>query len=152
VIDYDVGYIYYSFPNTTFESTSEIYAGIALNNLPVTPSLYVYYDIDEAEGFYAVADLNYSKDLSDALSMEIGTSLAWASSNFNDFYYGRASSSLSDMKIYTGLSYALTDSVSLSGSLAYSFYPDAAASDVAEVTYNGEAANLYGGVSLSYSF
>jgi uncharacterized protein (TIGR02001 family) len=153
VLDYDVGYIYYTFPNTTFESTSEIYAGLALNNLPVTPSIYAYYDIDEAKGFYVVADLNYSKDLSEALSMEVGASLAWASSNFNEFYYGgRDSASISDVKFYTGLSYALSDSVSLSGSLAYSFFPDGAARDAAKASYNDEEANLFGSVSVSYSF
>ncbi|MGE4487988.1 MAG: TorF family putative porin [Kiritimatiellales bacterium] len=153
VIDYDLGYIYYSFPNTSLESTSEIYAGLALNNLPITPSVYAYYDIDEADSLYVVADLNYGMDLSDALSAEVGASLAWADDNFNDFYYGgRSSSSLSDMTVYAGLSYALSDSLSLGASLTYSFFPDSAASDAAEATYANEEENLFGGVSLAYSF
>jgi hypothetical protein len=152
VVDYDMGYIYYSFPNTDYESTSEVYAGLALNNLPVTPSIYTYYDVDEVNGFYSVADLNYSKDLTEALSMELGTSLAWASANFNDTYYGRDVSSLSDMKVYTGLSYAVSESVSVGASLAYSFYPDSAASGAAEDTYVNEEENLFGGVNLTYSF
>jgi outer membrane scaffolding protein for murein synthesis (MipA/OmpV family) len=125
---------------------------LALNNLAITPSVYVYYDIDEADSFYVVGDLNYSKDLSDALSMELGASIAFADEEFNDFYYGgETSDSLSDMTVYAGLSYALSDSVSLNGSLSYTYYPDSCASDAAEGSYSYDD-NIYGGVSLSYSF
>jgi len=154
-LDYDVGYIYYSFPNTTLPSTGEIYGGVALNNLIVTPSLYVYYDVDEANGFYVIGDLNYGKDLSEALSMEAGVSVAWASANFNQFYYagsGHTGSSLSDSKLYTGLSYAISESLSLSASLSYSFFPDSVAGAASDATFDGSSDNLYGGVSLAYSF
>ena len=151
-LDYDFGYIYYSFPNTTLPSTSEIYAGVALNNLPVTPSVYAYYDIDEANGFYVIGDLNYGKDLSEALSMEAGVSVAWASANFNQFYYGKTGSSLSDTQLYTGLSYALSETLSLSASLSYSFYPDSSAGAASDATFDGSSDNVYGGVSLAYSF
>ena len=151
IIDYDIGYIYYTFPNTDYSSTSELYVGIALNNLPVTPSLYVYYDIDGVDGFYAIADLNYGADLSEELSLEVGASLAWASANFNDAYYGRDASSLSDASVYAGLSYAVSDSVSIGASLACTFYPDGAAADAASDSYE-EDVNVFGGVNLTYSF
>lgn len=150
-LDYDVGYIYYSFPNTDYVSTQELYAGVALNNLPVTPSLYVYYDFKEVDGFYAVADLNYGVDLSDTLSMEVGASLGWGDSNYHEAWYGKDSSSVSDMTVYTGLSYALTESVSLNGSLSCSFYPDGALADAAEASYAHDQ-NLFGGLNVSYSF
>lgn len=151
-LDYDFGYIYYSFPNTDFLSTSEIYAGVALNNLAVTPSIYAYYDVDEVNGFYVIGDLNYGKDLSEALSMEVGASVAWASENFNEFYLGRDSSSLADMALYTGLSYALSESVSLNGSLVYSFFPDRASAVAADTLYGNEQDNLFGSVSIAYNF
>lgn len=150
-VDYDLGYIYYSFPNTGWDSTSEIYAGLALNNMVITPSLYVYYDVDEANGFYAVADLNYSTNVTEELSVEVGASMAWASSNFNNFYYGDDSSMLSDASVYAGLGFAVTESVSLSASVACSFYPDSSAADAADSAWADDV-NIYGGLSLAYSF
>ena len=151
IVDYDFGFIYYSFPNTPLASTSEIYGGVALNNMVVTPSLYVYYDVDECNGFYAVADMNYSTNMTEEVSIEIGASMAWASSNFNSFYYGDSSSMLSDASVYTGVGYAVTESVSVSASLAASFYLDSSASDAADSAYQDDV-NLYGGLSLAYTF
>jgi hypothetical protein len=151
IFDYDVGYIYYSFPNTDFDSTAELYVGVALNNLAITPSVYAYYDFDEADGFYVIGDLNYGTDITEALSMEVGASLAWASEDFNEFYHGRETDSVSDMTVYTGLSYALTDKLSLSGSLNYTFFPDSGAKDAAKDSYSYDS-NIYGGVSLAYAF
>jgi uncharacterized protein (TIGR02001 family) len=151
IFDYDVGYIYYSFPNTDYVSSQEIYAGVALNNLVVTPSLYVYYDFQEVDGFYAIADVNYGKDLSEELSMELGASLGFGDSNYHDFWYGKDAAGISDMSLYAGLSYALSDSLSLNASLTYTFFPDGALADAAEDAY-AQDQNIWGGVSLAYSF
>lgn len=151
VVDYDVGVIYYTFPNTALDNTQEIYVGLALNNLPVTPSIYAYFDVHEADGFYAVADLNYGKELSDALSMELGASAAYGDKNYHNFYYGKNKGGLSDMSVYAGLSYALTENLSLNGLLACTFYPDGAMADTAENVYVHDQ-NLFGGVNLAFGF
>lgn len=153
IVDFDLGYIYYNFPNSGGGAdTSEIYAGLALNNLPVTPSVYVYYDLDEVGGIYVVGDLNYSKDLSEALSMEVGASLAWADTEYQEGYYGgRDSSSLADGKIYAGLNYALSENLSAGVSIAYSYAADGSLrNDAADAGVDDE--NVVGGLNLAYSF
>jgi len=151
VLDYDVGYIHYSFPDTDWEATQELYVGLALNNLVVTPSVYVYYDFQDVDGFYILADLNYGKDLSDNLSMEVGASAGVGDSDYNEHWYGKDRAAVSDVNIYTGLSYAFNEHVSLNGGLTYTMYPDGSMSSAASDNYVYDD-NLWGGVSLTLSY
>jgi hypothetical protein len=50
-IGYSVGAIYYDFPATDAAGTTEVYWGLNFD-LPLSPSITVYHDVDEAEGAY----------------------------------------------------------------------------------------------------
>ena len=46
------GVIHYTFPHTPFASTTEVYGGLTLNKVPLTPSIKIYRDVDEMQGTY----------------------------------------------------------------------------------------------------
>ena len=50
-LGYSVGVIYYDFPGTVTQDTTEFYWGLSVD-VPSNPSITVYHDLDEAEGSY----------------------------------------------------------------------------------------------------
>jgi hypothetical protein len=54
------GITWLSFPNTDIPSTTEVYAGVTLDEVPATPSLFVFHDFQDGKGTYA--ELSVSKD------------------------------------------------------------------------------------------
>ena len=52
-LDLQAGATAYTFPGTTFASTTEVYASAALSKVLLAPTLTVYRDIDEADSWYA---------------------------------------------------------------------------------------------------
>ena len=92
-IGYSVGVIHYSFPSANPTNTTEIYWGFGLD-LPLSPSVTVYHDIDEAEGTYVSLGLSHSIEefavvLDDIpVGLELGASIGWANRTYNKFYWG----------------------------------------------------------------
>ncbi len=101
-IGYSLGVIYYDFPGTAASATAELYW--ALNfDLPLSPSITSYHDVDEADGTYVsfavgraiekIAELG-----SDIwVAMEIGASLGWGSASYNRYYWATPQSRLNDL-------------------------------------------------------
>lgn len=146
VIDYDLGYSYFTFPTTQWDEYQEIYVGVALNNWVITPSLYAYYDImRDTDTLYFVADLNYGKALCDTVSVEVGSSLGWGNGNYHEFWVGKKTDGVSDLNVYTGLSYALSEDLSLNGKINYSLFPDGTLADATED-------HFWGSLNLVYRF
>ena len=57
-----VGVIRYTFPGSTLADTTEFYAGVSYNWI-VTPSVTIYKDVQESNGFYVLGALDYALDL-----------------------------------------------------------------------------------------
>lgn len=103
-VDLSFGVINYYFPGS--EDTTEIYAGLAFD-LPLSPSVTIYNDVDEVNGSYVSFAVGHSFEdvfqLSDDVSvpMEIGASLGWGSKSYNKAYWGGPadSSSLNDLSL-----------------------------------------------------
>jgi hypothetical protein len=101
-VGYSVGVIYYDFPGTTTKDTTEIYWGFNFD-LPLSPSITVFHDVDEAEGSYVVLAVGHSIEKIAELSpnmpvgMEIGASLGWGSCSYNKYYWGTDQSKLNDL-------------------------------------------------------
>ncbi len=86
-----VGIIHYTFPGSTAPATTELFAGVSYDWV-ITPSLTIYYDVDEAHGAYVLGSLGYSLELPSSSktvswSLDLGASIAYGSSDYNDFYY-----------------------------------------------------------------
>ncbi len=156
-IGFDVGYIFYTFPDSDFD-TSEIYVA-ASYDVMLSPSLTIYYDFDEGEGAFIVASIGHSIALPKGMALDLGASASYTMDNtvmgteadgsdLSDFYNADLSASLS---------IPVTDAISISPMIAYSF----ALSDDAETVLEGISSGVtgeadsdvfYGGVNVSLSF
>jgi hypothetical protein len=106
-LGYSVGVIYYDFPGSTASGTrtpdtTEIYWGLNLD-IPLSPSVTVYHDVDEAEGSYVSLSAGHSIEKIIKLGpdvpvgMEINASLGWGSGSYNKYYWGTDQSKLNDL-------------------------------------------------------
>ncbi len=96
-----VGAVHYRFPIDTREATTELFAGLALWDCPLTPQIRAYYDVDEAEGWYLTADLAHTFPLPRLCervpwAIEIAAGVGWADSDHNAFWYGVAEEGFTD--------------------------------------------------------
>ncbi len=115
VVDLGIGYCEYTYPTGgSADREVSFSVGKAIGETGLGASVSANYGVDGAieSDLYVLAGLDYGTDLSEALSLSAGLSAAYllsdgGSDGFND---GGAS---------VGLSYALTESWALNGSLAY---------------------------------
>ncbi len=90
-VGYSVGVINYKFPS--IEDTTEVYLGFGFD-LPLSPSVTVYWDVDEIKGTYASAGLGHSiENIAELgpdmpVGMDIGLSLGLGSASYNKGYWG----------------------------------------------------------------
>jgi hypothetical protein len=101
-VGYSVGLIYYNFPNTNVQDTLEAHCGFSFD-LPLSPSVKWYLDLDEAEGSYVSLGIEHSieevfKIGPDVpVTMEAGASLGWGSGSYNKYYWGTDQAKLNDL-------------------------------------------------------
>jgi hypothetical protein len=101
-VGYSLGLIYYDFPNTKVKDTTEAYLGWSFD-LPLSPSVTWYLDLDEAEGSYILLGISHSIEQIAELSpdvpvaFEAGASLGWGSGSYDKYYWGTDQSKLNDL-------------------------------------------------------
>jgi hypothetical protein len=150
-LGYSVGLIYYDFPNTGWDATGEVYAGLSAE-LPLSPAVKWFYDFDEADGSYIQFSLGHTIEKirqwrEDCYcDLQFGASVAYATDNYNDFYFGVDDGAFNDVTLSAGLPFCI-GSLTIKPSIAYSVMID---NDIREAT--GESDNFWGGVGLAYSF
>jgi len=98
------GVIHYMFPNTGFNSTTEIYGAVGYDCL-LEPTITIYHDIDEASGTYITFGLSHTFEdvwkptAGTSMDIELGGTVGWGSSSHNSFYYGASNSGLADLTL-----------------------------------------------------
>ena len=113
-IGYSLGVIYYDFPGTATPDTTEIYWGLSFD-LPLSPSVTIYHDVDEAEGSYVSLAVGHSTEKIVELGpdvpvgAEISASLGWASASYNKYYWGTDQIKLNDLALSVSFPVALGD-------------------------------------------
>jgi hypothetical protein len=128
-VEYSVGAIYYDFPGCAADGsrcpdTTEVYWGLNFD-LPLSPSLTVYHDVDEAEGSYVSLALGQCIEKIAELgphipiAMEIGASLGWGSGSYNKYYWGTDQSKLNDFVLSVSFPVMIGDDLTLSPNLNY---------------------------------
>jgi len=153
-VGYSIGAAYYSFPGTEVKDTTELYWGLNFD-LPLSPSVMVYYDVDEAEGTYVSLAVACSveriaglgRDM--PLGMEISASLGWGSASYNKYYWGTDQSKLND------LTFSVSFPVEIAGwSVAPSLnYVTLLSDDIRDTdAYGTDSDFFFLGVSLTKSF
>ena len=106
-VSYSVGLIYYDFPGSyangaRLPDTLEAYLGLSFD-LPASPSITGYHDLDEAEGTYVSFGLGHSVEQVFELSpdipvtMDIDATLGWGSASYDKYYWGTEQSKINDL-------------------------------------------------------
>jgi len=146
-----VGMVFYTFPNTAFNSTTEFYAGLNLD-VPLSPSITAYFDVDEADGTYLTADIGHSFDLpqlADGVtwSLDLGLGFGWGSADYNRFYFGGGGSGWTDLHSSLSLPIQLGDHWTVTPSVGYHAVLD---DDLRDAVANDD--NVVYGISVTFSF
>ena len=101
-LEFSVGVIHYRFPSARPSRTTEVYWGFAVD-MPLSPSVTVYHDVDVVNGTYVSLGVGHSIDelfrLSDRMpvGLDIGVSVGWGNSQYNGDYWDVKSSKLNDL-------------------------------------------------------
>lgn len=149
-LDLSGGLISYTFSG--LDSTAELFASAALSSVPLSPSLSVYYDIDEADSVYANAGLKHAFDLTERLSLTLSGGIGWGDRKYHEFYFGAdAHGSFSDLLAKATVNYALTDSLSVYVYGGYTELLDGQVEDLGEDVY-GAPDVLFGGAGVAFCF
>lgn len=164
----EVGIVDYVFPHTEVEieeetesgvetrreaapGTREVFIGIGVPHLFITPHVCAYYDFDEVNGDYFTGSLEKEFALGDRLTLTQGFSSGYGTDKYNDYYFGVDENELNDGNVYLNAKYPVNDSLALSAKLTYMWLWDSDIRAGAKQTYL-DTKSLFGGVTASYSF
>ena len=155
------GVVQYTFPNSTLEQedgtvvaypgTYEVFASAGLPDVLLSPTVTVYRDLDEIDGFYGVLAVAHSFSLSEKVGLKLSASLGAGDSDYNSGYFGHDEAALNDCVVGAALPISVIENLSVTPSISYMLLPDSDLGDAAEEAY-GEKDSVYGGVTLSYAF
>ena len=158
-IDLSVGVINYYFPSG--EDTTEVYWGFAFD-LPLSPSVTVYHDVDDVKGTYVSVGVGHSVEKiaelcpQTPIAMEISASLGWGSESYNKAYWGAPAteSALNDLAISVAFPFEMVG-WTISPSLNYVTLldSDVRKSDTFKTSSHTQDSDyFFTGISLSTSF
>lgn len=123
-VEAGVGVVHYWFPNTAFPQTTELFATMALPDVPLTPSITAWFDVDEADGWYVSSDISHSLELPKLCgrfdwSLDASAGFGWASANHNNFYFGVNRSGWTDFHAALSAPVKLTHWLTAAPSISY---------------------------------
>jgi hypothetical protein len=106
-LGFSLGVIHYLFPNTTFTSTTEIYAGANLD-FPLSPFFTWYGDVNAIEGSYLQFGFGHSFEklagsVDYNMGLDLSASFAWGSRGYNNGYFGIDEGAWNDLLIGIGV-------------------------------------------------
>ena len=146
-LTFGLGHLYYDFSEVDAGSTREFYASVSYDTF-LSPSLTVYYDYEDADGFYVDLSIGHSIDLDVAgMSLDLGAHIGWADDDMDNFYYGGDGGGLSDYNFSAALNIPVGDHVTITPSIMYYALMGDANSDTAN-----EDDDIVVGVNVNFSF
>lgn len=166
-LNLELGWNYYYYKYDCDLNINELYALFTYNNDFVTPYVQANWDVDESTSLYTTFGLNREFELSDRFTLGMDAALGWGNTDYVRYYFNgerdngfggtiednRSSGTLTDYIGKAYLSYALTDAVSLRGTLAYSGFVDGSIRNSAVASDDlGYQDLLWYGLGISASF
>jgi len=127
-IGYSAGLIYYDFPGsyadgTRLPDTLEAYLGLNFD-LPASPSITAYHDLDEAEGTYISLGMEHSVEEILELSpdvpvaLDLSATLGWGSASYDKYYWGTDQSKINDLVLSVSFPFEI-EGLTITPSLNY---------------------------------
>jgi hypothetical protein len=159
-LNYTLGIVNYDFPNQAIQTgnnlslvndTREGYLSVGSANCPLAPTLTVYRDFKEANGFYATFGVAHSFEINKAASLSIGASTGAADSDYNTYYFGVDKTKLNDGNVTASLAYKACDSLTITPGIQYTWLWDSAIRDAADTLYHGKD-QVVGSLKATYTF
>jgi hypothetical protein len=161
-LNFSVGNIYYQFPNVETPNTEEVYGGMALGctcggkgqclSCLIAPSLKVYRDVDTSKGAYGTFSIGHTMQkfapITEGCMCDLvaGASVGYANGAYNLGNFDVRGAKTNDLTLSVALPFTLAG-VTVKPGINYSSMLSDAVRDATE-----QSDNLWGGVSLSYSF
>jgi hypothetical protein len=156
-VSYSLGAILYHFPTTEgpTNATTEIYGGLGWDCL-LNPTVTLYYDVDDADGFYGSLGVSHSLDISEyglmedlINSVDLAASLGYGSDNYNQNYWGDSVSALNDFVFSATIPVKLCAAATLNVSCNYVSLIDGS---IKGNTPTQKSDYVYGGIGLAVAF
>jgi len=141
----NAGLIDYTFPNTAFASTKEVYASASLSSF-LSPTLSVNYDYDQADGYYASLSGSYSTPMA-STSATFSARVSYATSNYNKLYFRVPQSAFTDLLLSASVPFTVGKSMTITPALSYSTILDSSLRDA--VT---DPDNFFTSLTASFAF
>lgn len=140
-IDLSAGIIGYLFPNGG-KGKAELYVSGSISIIEgLSAGIDFYYDIDEIDDYYAGVNLGYSLEINEKAGVVAGVSAGYAGEDMS----AGSEEGFHDVNASLSASYSVTDAIGLAASINYT---DSLDGDVLPE----QDVDVYGGVSLTYSF
>ena len=150
------GLIEYTFSNPNYPETDthEVYIGSSYEVpswCPVTPSVTVYYDFKEVDGFLVNGTLSHLFILGEKLSMLADTSLEWADARYNQYNFLVDKAALNDWSSGLTLVYTPIKRLSLTTGVRYGMLVDDEIRKGSAVYYS-DSSSLNYRLGVAYNF
>ena len=150
-VSFSAGVIQYHFPSVVGD-TKEVYWGFGFD-LPLSPSVTVYHDIDVIDGTYVSVGAGHSiEELTSVcgvpVGLELGVSYGWGDSDYNKGYWSVDESKSNDIVLSLALPMDLGNGWSFMPSFNYAMLLD----DTIRKTAGGDNDHFFTGLSLAKSF
>ncbi len=153
-VSYSIGVINYYLPSV--DDTTEVYWGFGLD-LPLSPSITIYHDVDDVKGTYGSFGLSHSIEKIAVIGpevpvgMDISASLGWGSASYNKVYWD----STVDTDKLNDLSFSISFPFEVSGftmapSLNYVTLANGKARE--SDAYSSESDYFFAGIGVSKGF
>ncbi len=148
-MDLDFGLIYYDFPNTSNQATTEFFVSGAVNVL-LSPTLAIYYDFDEVDGTYVNASVTHGMGVGETMNIDLGVALGYGDSSYNKGYFGLESSSATDVNLSATMPFHPIPFLTITPRVHYSTLMG----DIKDISEEGEKETdaFYYGISGTFSF
>lgn len=168
----EFGSIFYTFPDRSesLPSTVELFGGIALETVPLSPAFTIYLDVDETRNNSGDMGLYFQVGASHAFTLghprlpvvDLSGWISFVNEGFSEFYYGAANRGVHDVNVTLTLPIQWTEKVSAGAFLSYSAllgnFRDHQLPDPRQV-YRGTAGSpatfadtFWGGIQVNLSF
>ena len=149
------GVIFYEFPGTA-DPTRELFLSASLDELFLKPTLAVYYDFKEADGWYVNPTIEHSVATPwDRAELTLKGGLGWGDANFNAFNMGMAPQHAGFMEVMISatLGIKVTERVKCGPFVAWSGVPDSRIRDAARTADSeGRSSHVWYGLGVSATF
>ena len=150
-VGFEVGHIFYTFPNNNGHHDQDLYATVSYDNPIVTPRASAYWNYaDSADNdvscLYYSLGLSHDFEVTEKLTVSPSASLGFGGNAWTD-----CGTEITDQTVGVSASYAITDDLSVSAQVNYTWIPS---HELRKADYMGCGKDqlVWGGVNMTLSF